>query len=105
MTAVWIALLGQLLVFAATFVGLRWERKRDQYKPVVDQAQVESLIRKTGRWRDARLAQYDRYFDEQDLPWHRQMTRLMEQAKEAGFLPPDAVIPPTPVLPDPPPYD
>lgn len=85
-------------------------------RPSLDKAQVEDLIAKKSRWRDARLLQYDRYFDEQDLPWHRAMTRtvtqlleLLEQAKVAGFLPPDAVIPekppPSPILPEPPPYD
>lgn len=119
MNSTWIAL-GSLFATLVTAAGvvttILWERRRDRNKPAVDKAQVEDLIRKSSRWRDARLAQYDRYFDEQDLPWHRAMTRLagqlielLEQAKAGGYLPPDAVIPtpppPSPVLPEPPPYD
>lgn len=117
MTAQGFALVAAPFVsLAVLLVTILWERRRDRNKPAVDKAQVEDLIKKNSRWRDARLAQYDRYFDEQDLPWHRAMTKLalqfielLGQAKDAGFLPPDVVIPapppPSPVLPDPPPYD
>jgi hypothetical protein len=111
------ALIATPAVSLIIFVGtLLWNQRRDRNRPAFDRSQIEDIVRKTTRWRDARLAQYDRYFDEQDLPWHRAMTRLvaqvidlLEQAKAAGFLPPDVVIPPppppSPVLPEPPPYD
>lgn len=117
MTAQGFALVAAPFVSIAILITtLLWERRRDRNKPAVDEAQVEHLIKKNSRWRDTRLAQYDRYFDEQDLPWHRAMTKfgeevivLLEQAKDAGFLPADIVIPspppPSPVLPEPPPYD
>jgi hypothetical protein len=99
------------MVFATVLAGfgsvgtLAWTIFRDRGKQGVDKAQVEDIVKKTSRWRDARLAQYDRFWDEQDLPWHRAITKLLEQAKDAGFLPRDAVIPPPPVMPDPPGYD
>lgn len=100
--AVVAAPLVSLLIFFGT---LAWQMVRERHKPKLDEKQVETIVRKNNRWRDARLAQYDRYFDEQDLPWHRAVTKLLQQAKDAGFLPDDAVIPSAPVLPDPPAYD
>ncbi len=107
MTAQGFALVAAPFASILIFVGtILWERRRDRNRPAVDEAQVKNYVNKTNRWRDARLAQYDRYYDEQDLPWHRAIERLLHQAKDnGGVIPADAVIPPTPVLPDPPPYD
>ena len=104
----WIAA-GSMFATLATAIGVllvalhAW--RRDRNKPEIDKAQIEDVVKKTSRWRDARLAQYDRFWDEQDQPWHRSMTILMHQAQDGGFLPADAIIPPTPVMPEPPPYD
>lgn len=96
--------LGSLVGSVALAVWGRRQPKVDEATTDKLRAELKKMNDQSNRYRDFRLVQYDRYFYEQDLPWHQAMARLMQQAKDAGFLPDNAVIPPSPVLPEPPPY-
>jgi hypothetical protein len=73
---------------------------------------VDERMEERHGWRYARMVQLEEYADNteayhrEDQDWHREITAILREARDAGFIPRDRRIPDPPVppkLPPPPP--
>jgi hypothetical protein len=67
--------------------------------------QVDERLEERHAWRYARMVQLETYADEtgvyqrQDQDWHREITAILREARDAGYIPKDRRIPDPPVPP------
>jgi hypothetical protein len=66
---------------------------------------VDSLQEERHAWRYERMLQLEEFADEtgvynrQDQDWHREITAILREARDAGYIPKDRRIPDPPVPP------
>lgn len=111
------AVLG-LGVLAATFIGSIISAyvaltHRGVDKATTDEItlNVDERVEQRNAWRYARMTQLEDYVDEnqqytrKDQEWHREITAILREARDAGYIPKDRRIPDPPsppTLPPPP---